>query len=86
MLALYRTALRRRRAEPALSTDGLTWLPSPGRVLCFQRGDGPAAVTVIVNLSAGPVPLPPAGEILLSSAPVTGGVLAPDTAVWLRAP
>jgi alpha-glucosidase len=55
-------------------------------VLCFQRGDGPAAVTVIVNLSAGPVPLPPAGEILLSSAPVTGGVLAPDTAVWLRAP
>ncbi len=85
MLALYRTALRQRRAEPALGTDGLTWLPSPGRVLCFRRGDGPAAVTVIVNLSAGPVPLPSGHEILLASAaPAPGGMLPPDTAVWLR--
>jgi alpha-glucosidase len=85
MLALYRTALRQRRAEPALGTDGLTWLPSPGRVLCFRRGDGPAAVTVIVNLSAGPVPLPSGHQILLASAaPAPGGMLPPDTAVWLR--
>ena len=60
MLALYRRALSRRRAEPALATAGLTWLPSPGGVLCFRRGAGAGAITVIVNLSAGPVPLPPA--------------------------
>jgi alpha-glucosidase len=40
---------------------------------------------VIVNVSAAPVDLPPHDEILLSSGPVAGGVLAPDTTVWLRA-
>jgi alpha-glucosidase len=43
-------------------------------------------VTVIVNLTADPVPLPPDHEILLTSAALgPGGVLPPDTAVWLRA-
>jgi alpha-glucosidase len=84
MLALYRRALRQRRAEPALGTAGLAWLPSPDGVLCFRRGEGPDAVTVIVNLSGKPVDLPPHDEILLTSDPVTGGLLLPDTAAWVR--
>ncbi len=84
MLALYRRALRLRRAEPALGTASLTWLPSPDGVLCFRRGEDPAAVTVIVNLSGKPVDLPAHHEILLSSDPVSGGLLPPDTAAWLR--
>ena len=84
MLSLYRRALRLRRAEPGLGTAGLAWLPSPDGVLCFRRGEEPAAVTVIVNLSAAPVDLPPHDEILLSSGPVPGGLLPPDTAAWLR--
>jgi alpha-glucosidase len=84
MLSLYRRALRLRRAEPGLGTDGLAWLPSPDGVLCFRRGEDRAAVTVIVNLSAEPVDLPPHDEILLSSGPVPGGLLPPDTAAWLR--
>jgi alpha-glucosidase len=84
MLSMYRHALRLRRAEPGLGTAGLAWLPSPDGVLCFRRGEEPAAVTVIVNLSAEPVDLPPHDEILLSSGPVTGGLLPPDTAAWLR--
>jgi alpha-glucosidase len=85
MLGLYRRALRLRRAEPALGTPGLAWLPSVPGVLCFRRGQDAAAVTVIVNLSADPVPLPPDHEILLASAALgPGGVLPSDTAVWLR--
>jgi alpha-glucosidase len=84
MLTLYRRALRRRRAEPALGTAGLTWLPSPDGVLSFRRGEGPAAVTVIVNLGEGPVELPGHAEVLISSDPVPGGLLPPDTAAWLR--
>jgi hypothetical protein len=30
------------------------------------------------------VDLPPHGEILLSSGPVSGSLLPPDTAAWLR--
>jgi len=84
MLALYRRALRIRRAEfgPGAAT---TWLPAPAGVLAFDR-DG---VTCVANLSPAPVELP-AGEILLASGPVSGdagsgGLLPPDTTAWLRA-
>jgi len=77
MLALYRRALRVRRAEFAAAA--MTWLPTPGGVLAFDRG----GVACVVNLSPAPVELP-AGEILLASGPVSGGLLPPDTAAWLR--
>ncbi len=87
MLQLYRTALRLRRALPALAAGtGMAWLPSPPDVLCYQRGAGPEAVTVMVNLAGRPVPLRPHREVLLSSGPRPGGLLPPDTAVWLRPP
>ena len=85
MLTLYRRALRLRRAEPALTGSGqLAWLPSSGGVLCFRRGDGARAITVLVNLSGDRVPLPPHDALLLTSAPLAGGLLPPDTAAWLR--
>ena len=87
MLQLYRAALRLRRALPALAAGtGMAWLPSPADGLCYQRGAGADAVTVMVNLAAGAVPLRPHQEILLSSGPLPGGQLPPDTAAWLRPP
>ncbi|GGR67466.1 MULTISPECIES: glycoside hydrolase family 13 protein [Streptomyces] len=78
-LELYRTALRLRRK--LLDGETLTWTPgAPAGVLDFARTETWRSVT---NLGTEPVPLPP-GEVLLSSAPLPGGgVLPPDTTVWL---
>jgi alpha-glucosidase len=89
MLRLYRAALRIRRSEPAFEETPLTWQPSADGVLAFDRhtagglADG-ATVRCVANLSAAPIPLPPNAEVLLASGPVYGGVLPPDTSVWLR--
>ncbi|MGX1313308.1 alpha-glucosidase [Streptomyces calvus] len=77
-LELYRTALRLRRK--LLAGETLTWArEAPAGVLQFDRGDGWRCVT---NLSAEPVSLP-AGEVLLTSAPLEDGRLGPDTTAWL---
>ncbi|WP_166350610.1 glycoside hydrolase family 13 protein [Phytoactinopolyspora limicola] len=81
-LSLYRTALRIRRAEPALGDGPMSWLDSAPDVLAFTRGD----VCCVVNLSATPTPLPPHGRVLVSSGPLPDGQLPPDTAAWLRFP
>jgi alpha-glucosidase len=41
-------------------------------------------VRCVANLSAGPVALPQDASVLLASAPLDGGLLPPDTTVWLR--
>jgi alpha-glucosidase len=81
MLALYRRALHARRAEFGSAT-AMTWLPAPAGVLAFDRG----GVACVANLSRAPVELPQGlgDEILLASGPVSGGLLPPDTAAWLR--
>jgi alpha-glucosidase len=81
MLALYRRALHARRAEFGSAT-AMTWLPAPAGVLAFDRG----GVACVANLSPTPVELPQGlgDEILLASGPVSGGLLPPDTAAWLR--
>ncbi|MFB7736800.1 glycoside hydrolase family 13 protein [Streptomyces sp. NPDC056112] len=77
-LELYRSALRLRRK--LLEGESLTWVEGgPAGVLAFARSGGRRCVT---NLSGRAVPLPP-GEVLLSSSPLTGRRLAPDTTVWL---
>jgi alpha-glucosidase len=80
MLALYRAALRVRRAE--LPGRPMRWLESPPGVLAFARGD---AFACVVNLGPEPVDLPP-GEPLLTSGELAGGRLPTDTAAWLRTP
>lgn len=82
MLELYRAALRIRRTEPSLGDGELTWLDLPEGALGFQRGRD---LICLVNVSADPVELPPAVEILLSSADLTAnGRLPADSSVWMR--
>jgi alpha-glucosidase len=89
MLTLYREALRLRRAEPALGDGPMRWLPAPEGVLAFARGAAPGsapepAFACVVNLSAAVVALPAHRAVLLASAPLVDGALAPDSAAWLR--
>ena len=84
VLELYRTALRLRREEPALHTDGLRWLAdAEGGRLHFQRGE---SFQCLVNTTDRPVPLPPHTEVLLAANPLPedGATLPPNTTVWLR--
>jgi alpha-glucosidase len=81
MLELYRSALHIRRAERALGDGPMTWVPSPASVLAFDRGDG---VRCVANLSGEAVALPAGADVLLASGPLTGAMLPPDTAAWLR--
>jgi alpha-glucosidase len=80
MLRLYQQALRIRRSDPAFGGTPLTWRDAPDEVLAFDR-DG---VRCVANLSAGQVALPPHAPLLLASGPLDGGLLPPDTTVWLR--
>jgi len=91
MLGLYRTALRIRRSELAFGDAPLSWQPAPDGVLAFDRdaadgdlSDGRARVRCVANLSPAAVGLPPHATVLLASGPLTGGMLPPDTTVWLR--
>ncbi len=86
MLELYRSALRIRKAEAALGDGPLRWRESPDGVLDFDRagGDDTGGVRCVANLSNAPVSLPADAVVVLASGPVTGGLLPPDTAVWLR--
>ena len=78
-LALYRAALRIRRAEVG---GAFTWLPAEDGVLAFRRGP---AFACVVNLAPHPVPLPAHEEVLLTSGDLAhDDALPSDTAVWLR--
>ena len=79
MLELYRTALALRRDSPDLRGDRLDWLDLGADVIAFRRGDTTVSVT---NLGITPITLP-AGEVLLSSTPLTDRELPPDSTAWL---
>jgi alpha-glucosidase len=83
VLELYRAALRLRAVRDQVADDTLTWLEAPGGVLAFTR---PGGWHCVVNISGGAVPLPPHDQILLTSGPLDGGLLPPDTAAWLQLP
>jgi alpha-glucosidase len=78
-LSLYRQALEIRKNNPAMSGSGIEWYGAPTGCMAFRRSGG---LVCALNAGTTPVPLPP-GEILLTSAPLEGGQLPPDTAVWL---
>jgi alpha-glucosidase len=81
MLELYRAALRIRRMEPSLGDGELTWLDLPEGALGFQRG---GRLVCLVNVSAEPVELPDAAQVLLASADLTAdGRLPGDASVWI---
>jgi alpha-glucosidase len=81
-LELYRSALRIRRAEPALGSGEMRWLASPSHALVFARDPG---VVCAVNLSTRPLTLPAYGDVLLSSEELADPRSLPgDTAAWYR--
>jgi alpha-glucosidase len=77
-LNLYRRALALRGR--LFAGNDFDWVDSEPSVLHFACGDGVRCVT---NFDADPASLP-AGEVILSSAPLADGRLPSDTTVWLR--
>jgi alpha-glucosidase len=79
MLAFYRTALARR--PRTLDTAApLTWKRRDAVLDIVVAGD--PGIRCIINLGAEPIELP-AGDVLMTSEPVSAGRLAGDSAVWL---
>ncbi|WP_018254259.1 glycoside hydrolase family 13 protein [Salinispora mooreana] len=89
-LELYRTALRIRRAHPALSTAAaqIVWEETRPGVLAFTRTAGGTALTCVVNISDAPAVSTEYGEPLVASATLTpegSGYLVPvDAAAWFE--
>ena len=81
-LALYRRALRIRRAHRILGEAAFAWLDSADDVLAFRCGENGRALVCQVNFGDSPVPLP-SGHVLVSSEPLPGGLLPPNAAAWL---
>ncbi|TYP87630.1 glycoside hydrolase family 13 protein [Blastococcus xanthinilyticus] len=81
MLSLYRAALALRASSSALTGEDLEWLQAPDGCVAFRR---PGGLVCLLNLSGALVPVPE-GRVLLSSAPVDGGSLPDDAAIWLQA-
>jgi alpha-glucosidase len=83
MLALYRAALRIRRAEPELGNDALTFLDVAPEVLAFRRGPRFVSIT---NFAGHAIRLPPGDVVLTSEELTVDGELPPDSTAWLRTP
>jgi alpha-glucosidase len=81
MLELYRAALHLRHSVREGTDEGLRWLDSPEGSLAFSR---PGGLVCTVNFdAAGPVSLPEATTVLLTSGPLGPDASVPsDTAVW----
>jgi alpha-glucosidase len=75
--SFYRDALRARRRCGDLGDD-VELVRGRSTVLELRRGP----LTVVCNCGSRPVRLP-AGGVVISSGPLTAGLLPPDTAVWL---
>jgi alpha-glucosidase len=75
--SFYRDALRARR-RVAHDDDAVEIVEGRSTVLHLRRG----SLTVVCNCGSRPVRLP-AGEVVVASGPLEGGLLPPDTAVWL---
>ncbi len=79
-LELYRTALRLRRELQ--TAEELEWVAVDDlEVLHFVRPGGWHCVT---NFGTEPVARP-AGEVVVTSGPLTGGMLPGETTVWIKA-
>jgi alpha-glucosidase len=81
MLELYRAAISLRRREPGLHDATMTWIAWAPGTLAYTRG---ADLACVLNMSDVAIALPDHQTCLLSSSPLDGVLLPPDTAVWLR--
>lgn len=76
--SLYHAALAKRR-ELGLGSGELAWVDAGANLVAFDNGP----VRVMTNVLGAPVDLPAGYEVLLSSVPVTDGVLPTDATVWV---
>jgi len=83
MLALYRAALRLRRAHPGLAGERLLRVPAPDGVLALERDAG---LRCLVNIAGEPVAIPAGSRVLLRSdtGAADGDPLPRDAAAWLE--
>ncbi|MDR6415296.1 glycoside hydrolase family 13 protein [Pseudarthrobacter sulfonivorans] len=82
MLSFYKLALQHRRNLPALRSGEFAWETGAPELLVFTRSP---AFMCAVNFAPYPVPFeaPGGSRVVLSSGPVDGQYLAPESAVWL---
>jgi alpha-glucosidase len=78
-LSFFQKALELRGKRAEFDDDKFEWLTAPSGALAF-RGRG--GLVCALNASQGPAALP-AGELILTSAPLVDGRLPPDSAAWL---
>ncbi len=81
MLSLYRAAIALRRSRADLRGEALAFLDLGADAVAFRRGSSTVSVT---NFGPAPLALPAHRELLLSSAPLDGGALPPDSTAWLE--
>ena len=79
-LSLYRTAIELRYERDEFAGDGIEWYGAPTGCLAFRRSEG--HLVCALNTTSEPVGLPP-GDLILTSAPLVDGMLAPNAAAWL---
>ncbi len=79
-LSLYRTAIELRYEREEFAGDDIEWYGAPAGCLAFRRSEG--HLVCALNTTSEPVGLPP-GELILTSAPLVDGMLAPNAAAWL---
>ena len=81
MLTLYRQAIAI-RGEWLGGDEKFEMIDLRPDILAYRRG---SSMICIVNMGAANLPLPD-GEVLLTSAPLNGDELLPDTAAWISVP
>ncbi|NKY49181.1 glycoside hydrolase family 13 protein [Nocardia vermiculata] len=78
-LSLYRSALELRSTRDEFAGDTIEWRDGPGDCPGFRR---PGGLVCVLNTSTAAIDLP-AGELLLTSAPLHEAQLAPGAAAWV---
>jgi alpha-glucosidase len=78
-LSFFQRAIELRRGRSELDGGELEWLTAPSGAVTF-RGRG--GLVCALNAGDSPIALPD-GELILASAPLVAGRLAPDSAAWL---
>jgi alpha-glucosidase len=82
-LRLVRRLVHLRRGAPELRGGSLAWLDCRPDLLHFERQADTRRCRVLMNLGDVALPLPD-GEVLAASGELTGGLVPPDTTVWMR--
>ncbi|SON61530.1 Oligo-1,6-glucosidase [Mycobacterium simulans] len=80
MLSFFQHALELRRGRGEFDGGLIDWLAAGKDALIFRRRGG--GLVCALNAGERPIALP-AGELLLTSAPLADGKLPPDSAAWL---